>query len=79
MKPEEKYELITRNTQEIVGEDELKKIIKKRDLKVYLGTEISGRPHVGYFVPAMKIKDFLNAGCNVTFLFFNQKVTLSIA
>ena len=63
-----KFELITRNTQEVVGEDELKDILKKRDLKVYLGTEISGRPHVGYFVPAMKMKDFLDAGCDVTFL-----------
>lgn len=63
-----KQNLITRNTQEIVGEDELKKILTKRDLKVYLGTEISGRPHIGYFVPAMKIKDFLNAGCDVKFL-----------
>lgn len=63
-----KFDLITRNTQEVIGEDELKNILKKRDLKVYLGTEVSGRPHVGYFVPAMKLKDFLNAGCNVTFL-----------
>ncbi|MBW2996112.1 tyrosine--tRNA ligase [Candidatus Woesearchaeota archaeon] len=64
----EKLALIKRSTQEIVGEEELNKILKKRDLKVYLGTEISGRPHVGYFVPAMKIKDFLNAGCKVTML-----------
>ncbi len=68
MDVKEKLELIKRNTQEIVGEDEIDKIVKKRDLKVYLGTEISGRPHVGYFVPAMKIKDFLNAGCKVTML-----------
>ena len=68
MTPEEKLKLITRDTQEVVGEKELKEILEQRDLKVYLGTEISGRPHVGYFVPAMKIKDFLNAGCDVTFL-----------
>ena len=60
MTPEEKYDLIVRNTQEIVGDDELKKILKKRDLKVYLGTEISGKPHIGYFVVAMKIKDFFH-------------------
>ena len=68
MNAEEKFSLITRNAQEIVGEEEIKKVLKKRDLKVYLGTEISGRPHVGYFVPAMKMRDFLNAGCKVTML-----------
>jgi len=68
MKPAEKHKLIIRNTQEIVGKEEINKILKKRDLKVYLGTETSGRPHIGYFVPLMKIADFLNAGCEVTFL-----------
>lgn len=68
MEPKEKLELIKRNCQEIVGEEDIIKILKERDLKVYLGTEISGRPHVGYFVPAMKIRDFLNAGCKVTML-----------
>jgi len=68
MNTKEKLELIKRNTQEIIGEDVLDKIVSKRDLKIYLGTEISGRPHVGYFVPAMKIKDFLEAGCKVTIL-----------
>ncbi|MBW3003169.1 tyrosine--tRNA ligase [Candidatus Woesearchaeota archaeon] len=68
MDAEEKFKVITRNTQEIVGIDELKSVLKKGDLKVYLGTEISGRPHVGYFVPAMKMKDFLNSGCKVTML-----------
>jgi tyrosyl-tRNA synthetase len=68
MNTEEKLKLIKRNCQEIVGEEVLDKIVKARDLKVYLGTEISGKPHVGYFVPAMKIKDFLNAGCKVTIL-----------
>lgn len=68
MDADEKFNLITRNTQEVVGIDDLKVLLKKRNLKVYLGTEISGRPHVGYFVPAMKMKDFLNAGSDVTML-----------
>ncbi len=69
MKPEEKCELITRNLQEVVGEEELKEILKKRDLKIYWGTAISGRPHIAYFVPMIKIADFLKAGCSVTILF----------
>ena len=68
MNAKQKFDLIARNTQEIIGADELNKILKKRDISIYLGTEISGKPHVGYFVPAMKMKDFLNAGCDVKIL-----------
>jgi tyrosyl-tRNA synthetase len=65
---DKKVELITRNTQEIIGEEDIKSILAKRDFKVYLGTATSGKPHVGYFVPMMKIADFLKAGCKVTLL-----------
>ncbi|USN45784.1 MAG: tyrosine--tRNA ligase [Candidatus Woesearchaeota archaeon] len=65
---EEKLALITRGTQEIVGEEELAAILKDRSLKVYIGTAVTGRPHVGYFVWVMKLADFLNAGCEVTIL-----------
>ncbi len=68
MTPEEKYELITRNLQEVVGEDKLKEILKQRDLKVYLGTATTGKPHVAYFLPMLKLADFLHAGCEVTLL-----------
>ncbi len=69
MDAERKYEIITRNLQEVVGEAELREILAKRNLKVYLGTATTGRPHIGYFVPMMKIADFLEAGCEVTVLF----------
>lgn len=68
MDAERKFALITRNLQEVLGEDELLEILTKRDLKVYFGTATTGRPHIGYFVPAMKIADFLDAGCEVTIL-----------
>jgi len=68
MNPDEKYELITRNLQEVVGEDKIKEILKERDIKVYLGTAPTGKPHIGYFVGMFKIRDFLNAGCDVTVL-----------
>lgn len=68
MTPEEKFELITRNLQEVVDEDRLKEILKERDLKVYWGTAPTGRPHTGYFVPMFKIRDLLNAGCEVIIL-----------
>lgn len=66
---EEKKQLITRNLQEVLGEEKLTEILKQRDLKIYWGTATTGRPHVAYFVPMSKIADFLNAGCEVTILF----------
>ncbi len=68
MNSEEKFDLIKRNTQEIVGEKELKEILSKRDLKVYIGSETSGRPHIGYFVWMMKVADLLNSGAEVKIL-----------
>ncbi|XP_053310752.1 tyrosine--tRNA ligase, cytoplasmic [Spea bombifrons] len=67
--PEEKAHLITRNLQEVLGEDKLKEILKERELRVYWGTATTGKPHVAYFVPMSKIADFLKAGCEVTILF----------
>ncbi|KAG7457719.1 hypothetical protein MATL_G00230180 [Megalops atlanticus] len=69
LSPEEKYHLITRNLQEVLGEDKLKSILQERELKVYWGTATTGKPHVAYFVPMSKIADFLKAGCEVTILF----------
>uniref|UniRef100_A0A8C1BFA2 Tyrosine--tRNA ligase n=1 Tax=Cyprinus carpio carpio TaxID=630221 RepID=A0A8C1BFA2_CYPCA len=69
LSPEEKFQLITRNLQEVLGEERLKEILKERELKVYWGTATTGKPHVAYFVPMSKIADFLKAGCEVTILF----------
>ncbi|KAG1180047.1 hypothetical protein G6F70_000771 [Rhizopus microsporus] len=66
--PEQKYELITRNLQEVLGADDIKKILAERDLKMYWGTAPTGRPHIGYFVPMTKIADFLSAGVEMTIL-----------
>ncbi|XP_066231856.1 tyrosine--tRNA ligase, cytoplasmic isoform X2 [Saccopteryx leptura] len=67
--PEEKLHLVTRNLQEVLGEEKLKEILKERELRVYWGTATTGKPHVAYFVPMSKIADFLKAGCEVTILF----------
>jgi len=69
MSPDQKFELITRNLQETLGEDRLKNILSERDVKVYWGTATTGKPHVAYFVPMSKLADFLRAGCEVTVLF----------
>ncbi|MEE6484079.1 hypothetical protein FKM82_013748 [Ascaphus truei] len=67
--PDDKMQLITRNLQEVLGEDKLKEILRERELRVYWGTATTGKPHVAYFVPMSKIADFLKAGCEVTILF----------
>lgn len=65
----EKFELVKRNTEEIIGEDELKKLLKdKKKPVVYWGTAPTGKPHVGYFLPALKIADLLKAGFHVKIL-----------
>jgi len=67
---EEKKNLITRNLQEVLGEEKIVEILqKKQDLKIYWGTATTGKPHVAYFLPMSKIGDFLKAGCEVTILF----------
>uniref|UniRef100_A0A0A9W919 Tyrosine--tRNA ligase n=1 Tax=Lygus hesperus TaxID=30085 RepID=A0A0A9W919_LYGHE len=65
---EKKHELISRNLQEVLGDDKMRTILKERDLKIYWGTATTGKPHIAYFVPMSKIGDFLKAGCEVTIL-----------
>ena len=70
MNPEERYDLITKNLQEVLGTEELKqKIASKEQLKIYWGTSPTGKPHVGYLVPLIKLAHFLKAGCRVMVLF----------
>ncbi|KAF9270531.1 tyrosyl-tRNA synthetase [Marasmius fiardii PR-910] len=66
---EEKYELITRRIEEVLGGDSIKAILAEgRTPKCYWGTAPTGRPHIGYFVPLFKIADFLRAGVEVKIL-----------
>uniref|UniRef100_A0A674NR43 Tyrosine--tRNA ligase n=1 Tax=Takifugu rubripes TaxID=31033 RepID=A0A674NR43_TAKRU len=69
LSPDQKFHLITRNLQEVLGEEKLKQILQERELRLYWGTATTGKPHVAYFVPMSKIADFLKAGCEVTILF----------
>ena len=59
----EKFELIKRNTQEIITEEELITLLdEKKNPAAYWGTAPTGRVHIGYFIPMLKIADFLKAG-----------------
>lgn len=75
----EKYELVTRNTVEIVTEDELKELLKKPEKSVYTGYEPSGEIHLGHLVTINKLMDLRDAGFKIKVLladlhaFLNQK------
>ncbi|GJJ14259.1 hypothetical protein Clacol_008523 [Clathrus columnatus] len=67
--PQERYDLITRHLQEVLGGETIKSIlVEGKSPKCYWGSAPTGRPHIGYFVPLTKIADFLRAGVEVTIL-----------
>jgi len=69
MTPEEKLALIKRNTQEIITEEELLKLLKsKKQPVVHFGTAITGKPHIAYYAWVLKLNDFLKAGFKVKLL-----------
>ena len=69
MNNEERFNLIKRNTEEIISEKELKELLeKKKKPIIYWGTAPTGKPHIGYLLPALKIADFLKAGFHVKIL-----------
>lgn len=66
---EERFELIKRNTDEIITDEELRNLlVKKKKPVVYWGTATTGKPHVAYFFPMLKIADLLKAGFKVKIL-----------
>lgn len=63
MNIEQKLELVTRNTTEIITPSELKELLEKREHPtMYIGTSVTGRPHIGYLVWGTKVADFMKAG-----------------
>src|SRR3989344_6858173 len=69
MSVDERLELITRNLEEVVGKNELLKLLKnKKEISIYWGTMPTGSPHISYLYPLYKIADFLKAGLKVKIL-----------
>jgi len=65
----EKLDLITRNLQEVIGEEDLVKLLKeKKEISVYWGTMPTGSISIAYFFPMLKVADFLKAGLKVKIL-----------
>lgn len=64
---EQRYELITRNAEELVTEEELKALLSKENYQptAYIGFEPSGLVHMGWALVAAKIRDLCEAGVKV--------------
>lgn len=66
----DKLNLITNNIAEIIGEKELvDKLAINEDINFYWGTAPTGKIHIGYLIPMIKITEMILAGCNGTILF----------
>ena len=68
MDKKERFELVIRNLQEVIGEEELKKSLKNKTFSVYWGAMPTGSISIAYFFPMLKIADFLKAGLKVRIL-----------
>lgn len=52
--PAEKYNIISRNLQEVLGKDQIESILAERDLNIYWGT---GKALLFFFIPRRRKND----------------------
>jgi tyrosyl-tRNA synthetase len=70
MDTETRYQLIARNTEEIVTGEELRQLLETNDKpRAYVGFEPSGMVHAGWMIVTNKINDFISAGFDFTVFF----------
>ena len=73
------YALATRNTVEVVTDEELREVLARPKKRVYAGYEPSGEIHLGHLVTVNKLVDLKHAGFDVVVLladlhaFLNRK------
>jgi len=76
------YERVTRNSVEIVTDDDLRALLSRPVKRVYAGYEPSGEIHLGHLVTINKLVDLQAAGFEITVLladlhaFLNRKGTM---
>ncbi|KAJ9217776.1 hypothetical protein DTO166G4_580 [Paecilomyces variotii] len=64
-----RFDLIRENLAEIINPELVESVLAEgRNPRVYWGTATTGKPHTGYFTPALKIAQLLAAGCEVVIL-----------
>lgn len=67
---EERFDLLARNTEEIVTVEELKHILESNPSpRSYIGFEPSGLVHLGWVICANKVKDFVDTGFEMIIFF----------
>ncbi|KAJ6095464.1 tyrosine tRNA ligase [Penicillium sp. IBT 16267x] len=65
----ERFALISANLAEVLNPEIIEGILAEgRSPRIYWGTATTGRPHVGYFLAALKIAQLLRAHCDVVVL-----------
>jgi len=65
-----KFDIVKRNTSEILTDEELEKLLRKKNPTIYHGYEPTGSGvHIGYILAINKLIDFQKAGFSVTVLF----------
>jgi len=75
----DEFEMIKRNTSEIISEEELREVLKKDEKSAYIGFEPSGKIHLGHYLQIKKMIDLQNAGFDIIILladlhaYLNQK------
>jgi len=79
----DRLELVKRNVEEIVTEEELQELLKKKESpRAYVGYEPSGKIHMGHVLTVNKLIDLQKAGFKITVLladvhaYLNKKGTL---
>jgi tyrosyl-tRNA synthetase len=83
-KLEERFQLIIEGLEEIIGEEDLRTTLAETTktntpFRIYWGTSPTGKPHIGYLIPLVKIAQFLKAGCHVIILFADVHAYLDTA
>jgi tyrosyl-tRNA synthetase len=80
--PEDTHELVTRNAEEVVTDEEVREIAEEPEGKrAYVGYEPSGVLHIGHMLTANKLIDLQDAGLDVVVLladvhaYLNEKGT----
>ena len=68
-----RYEIAARGTEEIITNERLKELCKKREAIAYLGVEPSRSganlgPHIGHLIPSLKLLDLERAGFKTKYL-----------
>ena len=79
----DRLELVIRNTEEIVTQDEMRNLLEEKpNPRAYVGYETSGKVHLGHMLTVNKLLDLQKAGFNVVVLladlhaYLNEKGTL---